>query len=227
MFVSSSTPASCLVSLDDNAVAQLIMLASGTDEAALAAEEQLIQAHHLWFECIVRKLNIPRSHMDDALQGARIGFQQAIQRFDATRGYTLRTFAYQHVKGAILKAVFGSARHARRRGRYEEEVEGEPAQQVLYLSQMEGDHLNFAYYEQGFDELEGDEPIDASKKRRLHSIREWVAQLPPGQRDLVERMFWHNERQADIARARGVSRKAIHEQLDRVIKKGRRALQVA
>lgn len=49
--------------------------------------------------------------------------------------------------------------------------------------------------------------------RRLHNA---LSKLPNEQRELIIRVFFKNEKQADIAREHGVTRKAINNRLERI-----------
>lgn len=49
--------------------------------------------------------------------------------------------------------------------------------------------------------------------RRLHNA---LSKLPNEQRELIIRVYFKNEKQADIAREQGVTRKAINNRLERI-----------
>lgn len=49
--------------------------------------------------------------------------------------------------------------------------------------------------------------------RRLHNA---LSKLPNEQRELIIRVYFKNEKQADIAREQGVTRKAINNHLERI-----------
>lgn len=73
-----------------------------------------------------------------------------------------------------------------------------------------------------------DESCDPEQQIELaqtrHAIRKWMAKLSARDRDLLERLFWEDEMQADVARAMCVSRSAISQQMTRITKRGRSEL---
>jgi DNA-directed RNA polymerase specialized sigma24 family protein len=56
------------------------------------------------------------------------------------------------------------------------------------------------------------------------AVRGFIGSLPPGQRDLLDRIFWNGETQASVARSKGVSRAAISKSLNKILETGRRKL---
>jgi DNA-directed RNA polymerase specialized sigma24 family protein len=56
------------------------------------------------------------------------------------------------------------------------------------------------------------------------SIDRWLATLKPRDRDLIERVFWDDQLQADVARDLGVSRAAITKRMNRIARDGRTTL---
>ena len=56
--------------------------------------------------------------------------------------------------------------------------------------------------------------IDDEDKKRLYKA---IAALTPDQQELVRRVYFNNERLADIAREQGVSRAALTNRMNRII----------
>lgn len=56
------------------------------------------------------------------------------------------------------------------------------------------------------------------------AVRRFVRSLPSHQQDIILRSFWQGESQAQIARARGVSRAAICKNMTKILLQGRQTL---
>jgi len=63
-----------------------------------------------------------------------------------------------------------------------------------------------------------EEALDAARLGRI--LDNFVRSLKPRDRDIVHRVFWRGENQADVARAYGVSRAAINKTMDRICRHG-------
>jgi RNA polymerase sigma factor (sigma-70 family) len=63
-----------------------------------------------------------------------------------------------------------------------------------------------------------------ASEQTAQAVRSYLASLEPTDRTLVERVFWHDESQADVARAFGVSTAAVSKRMTRVLARGREAL---
>lgn len=77
-----------------------------------AALRERLVAHYLPFARIMAaKLYAGRTHMqvefDEYLQYARLGLIEAVDRFDAGRGYKFETYAGSRINGAILSGMRG------------------------------------------------------------------------------------------------------------------------
>jgi DNA-directed RNA polymerase specialized sigma24 family protein len=67
-----------------------------------------------------------------------------------------------------------------------------------------------------------EEVLDA--QTATSAVRSFMGSLPPGHRDLLERIFWNDENQASVARSKGVSGAAISKSLNKILETGRRKL---
>jgi RNA polymerase sigma factor (sigma-70 family) len=66
---------------------------------------------------------------------------------------------------------------------------------------------------------------DVDERRTEHqAVRQFVAGLPPRQRELVDLVFYRDQSQAQAARALGISRAAVTLSLMQVKLKGKEAL---
>lgn len=202
---------------------------SGGPEASNALN-RLLHDNDGWLRASVNRLKIPPDDRDDALQGARLGFVAAVRGYDPAKGASLRTFVKRFVKGGALKAVYGNARHYRRSS-WDEHSSTAPV--IVHLGKIlaDGDDVSSTPWdrtEQSWDEREyvriEDEDDEQARGRLRGAAREWVNLLPERSRELIRRVYWDRERQADIARARGVSKPAITQALKRLHREGRCAL---
>jgi RNA polymerase sigma factor (sigma-70 family) len=200
-----------------------VALAQRVGPDAVAARNRLIFIYEPWIKDVVRSLKIPTRDRQDALQAGRVGFMESLQRFDPSRGGTLEAFAYRYVRFSALKAVYGDLRST------SPQIDSQSVMSVrdIYLDELPADHSALACYDTDIDKLSDGEFDALPTALRLRKVHDWVASLPLGQRDLVHRLYWRDEHQAAIAQARGVSRAAIHRQLERVLEKGRRSLSPA
>ncbi len=73
------------------------------------ARERLIGLHLPFARIMAAKLYATRTHreveFDEYLQFARVGLVEAVDRFDAARGYKFETFAASRISGAILNGM--------------------------------------------------------------------------------------------------------------------------
>lgn len=67
------------------------------------------------------------------------------------------------------------------------------------------------YFADGMDVLS-----EIIREERYEELRRAVEKLEPQQRELIRRIFWENERQADIAREQNVSKPALAGRMKRI-----------
>ena len=199
-------------------------------DAAKAGDESAVERLLISFppiRGIVRSLSRyydPAGHAGEELEAAaRLGLVEALRRFDPDRGVKFTTFAYNFVRGAMLKALYSNAqRRDRAAGRKpvmvvpfapeSEECETPKAGPEAELAQRE----NHYGIEPGFGEVE--------RRSSEQAVRDFVALLPPNQRGIVRDVFWHGMSHAEAAQRRGTSRPAVSRTLSRVYRRGERQL---
>lgn len=166
----------------------------------------------------------PADRAGDELEAAaRLGVIEALRRFDAARGVKFTTFAYNFIRGAMLKALYSNAqrRHwaAGRRamsfvpfGSESEEGENPEGGPEAKLARRD-DHYGV---DAGYAKVE--------RQPSEQAVRDFVAQLPSNQRGIVRDVFWGGMSHAEAAQRRGVSRPAVSRTLNRVYRRGERQL---
>lgn len=162
----------------------------------------------------------PNGRAGEELEAAaRLGLVEAIRRFEPAKGVKFTTFAFHFVRGAMLKALY--SRNQRREwaaGRqaitcvpFESLAEdcdlaaNDPEAELARRDDQYGIEIGYAKVEKRPTEL---------------AVRDFVAELPPNQRGIVQDVFWNEMSHAEAARQRGVSRPAVSRTLHRVFKRG-------
>lgn len=92
----------------------LIQYAQGSGPIAAEAKRRLLVEHGRFINGIIKEAHPYREHdnetwraeREDAQQGAKLGFLQALERFDLTCGVELGTFAYNFIRRAVLESVY-------------------------------------------------------------------------------------------------------------------------
>lgn len=89
-------------------------------------------------------------------------------------------------------------------------------------------HISLEAYDLSRDRLEATDssPEDIiCRREEIYALYQAINALNENQKQLIYRVFWLNESQYDIAREEGVSRTAIHNQLQRIFKKMKKILE--
>jgi RNA polymerase sigma factor (sigma-70 family) len=87
----------------------------------------------------------------------------------------------------------------------------------------------------GFDEETGTASFDLTdpepladerliREQAMQAVNAFVASLPPRDQEIVQRVFWDEESQTDIAARFGISKMAISKAMARIYERGRAAL---
>jgi len=148
---------------------------------------QLVRDHELMFRAIARKLHTSRDEMEDALQGARLGFLIALDRFDPSMGTSIGSYARGFIAKEILIATFRDPR-GRRQARGSVELGDAPDERVA-----------------GIDD--GFARVDAACDGP--AVKAFLQTLPPIQREVAIRLAIEGATAVEIADERGVSVRAI------------------
>ena len=84
----------------------LVEIAQGSGTMAKRAKERLLFKHEPLMKQIIKEVRTPAYLYEDALQAARLGCLKALENFDPSWGTTYGTFARQHIKGQVIRAVY-------------------------------------------------------------------------------------------------------------------------
>lgn len=198
----------------------LVRAAKGGNHAAI--EQLLTQPGRLrnLVASIVRKADPERRQLDEAYAAANLGILQALQAFDPERGVAFTTFAFDYIRGAVLRALYPVVRrHGDDRPmpwlvEFREEGDDETgavATEVLLLDR-DSDYGR----EHGFRRI--------LRRERNMRVRQFVDSLPSNQREIVHELFFEQRSQDEIAATRGVSQQAVSKALNKALSRGRVAL---
>lgn len=192
------------------------------------AVEYLITKHEPVCKLIrsqMHKLDRSTNHHDDLRAAAHLALLDALRNFDATRGARFATYAFQYVRGAMLKTLFPGQRPSN-------DVDATPAIRLVTLDASIGsDAEDTEGYERELFARDQQYGVDPGYDRALTGDRDvavctFVDGLGDGQRGIVIDLFWHHKTHSEIAASRGVSRPAISRALARAYKRGRTELAV-
>jgi RNA polymerase sigma factor (sigma-70 family) len=199
-------------------------------EAAKAGDDDALERLFISYppiRRIVRSLSRqydPNGRASEELEAAaRLGLVEALGRFQPARGVKFTTFAFNFVRGAMLKALY--SRTQRR-----EWAAGQRAVTFVPFG-PESEDQNFSADDPEAelarrDDQYGIETGYTKVERRPteQAVRDFVAELPANQRGIVRDVFWNGTSHAEAAQRRGVSRPAVSRTLQRVYKRGEREL---
>lgn len=184
-------------SVGDN-VAGHPALALADDDAL----QRLVDEHEPLFRRIAWRLGSRPQDYEDAMQGARLGFLEALKGYDPMRGVTIGGYARGFIVKRVLEATF---RSARRRPKIQVDVGFENV--PIEIEAVE---------EPGFERVERE--VDSRVVQRfLHG-------LPDHQREIAVRIGVEGATAAQVAREQGVSVTAICKTWGKIVRAGRQAV---
>lgn len=183
--------------------ADLIAIAAQHGPDAERAKEVLLDRYEPLFRSISWRLRTAPRDWEDAMQGARLGFLEAISSFDLSRGTSLGYYARGFIYKRVLEATFRT-----RRKRDEDEEEPNETMRTAGVSVATED--------------EGIAAVDRQHERDV--VNGFLRSLPRAQRTVAVRVLIDGEAPTKVAAERGVSPQAICKLRDKVLEKGRVAL---
>lgn len=157
---------------------------------------------------------------DDINHLCRVGFVEAVVRFQPDRGAKFATYASMWVMKCVRDVVFGNPR-------------------VDYQGNVRGSNLIekflFRYNRHGFVKHEGewfaapDHRFDLNKyemdyRDEMEAFQKWTIKMTDRQRSIVFDYFIQNKTMAEISSLQGVSKQAIEQTIKRMRKKLRNAM---
>lgn len=159
---------------------------------------------------------------DDLTAAAHLGILEALRRFDPDRGVRFSTYAYNFIRGEMIKARYSQ-------GQRREWTAGRPSPKLVPLSTESDEDPAGQSCEAELIARDASFGLDNSystvdKALSMEAVRSFVATLPPGQRAVVRDVFWREQSHTETARRRGVSRPAVSRTLRRTFERGRRDL---
>ena len=159
---------------------------------------------------------------DELAAAARLGILEALRRFDPDRGARFSTYAYNFIRGEMIKAWYSQ-------GRQREWNAGRPTPKLVPLATESDDGAGEQTCEAELFARDSSFGLDhgysrADKELSAEAVRSFVAALPPGQHAVIHDVFWSGQSHAETARRRGVSRPAVSRTLRRAFERGRRDL---
>lgn len=159
----------------------------------------LVSAHDPLFRALARRLRVRKDDLEDAMQGARLGFLIALSRFDPKRGATVGVFARGFIVKEILLATFRT--HSR----------GKALLVPVPSGFITGDTSCFE-----------EEVLD--RIAPMSDVHRFLEDLPPVQREVAIAIGCEGVKQTDVARDRGVSEAAVSQMWSRIRARAREQL---
>lgn len=167
----------------------------------------------------LRRLDRSGRHHDEMRAAANLALLEALRNFDPGRGARFATYAFQYVRGAMLRARFSAPKPS--------SGSGAPRIEIVGLDEAATERNgNRQGYERELFAHDGSYGADVGYDRALAAdrdaaVRAFVAGLVDGQREIVIDLFWRHRTHREVAVARGVSRPAVSQALARACDRGR------
>lgn len=171
------------------------------------AREFLIQNHLLFAANRARGLVQGKIPDDEVISAANEALMKAIDGFNPSHGCRFTRYLMPFIKGAIARLWRdqGAVRNVKT---VEFEEYAEEEQTPVIMENSPAENLDTAERE----------------KARLHELHKGMEVLNARERALVQAVYEHNKSFAELARARGVSRQAVEQALNRALDKMRGAM---
>lgn len=213
---------------------------------SLAGRDALITKYHGFVQEIVGRLihtrKFPKALREEFVAAGYLGLVEAASRFDESRGYDFRAFAFLRIRGAIIDYVRSSSEYSGASYRVVKTLEAaddlrseladqpsssggsakERARQSLeFLSKSLIAFKLSALGSGGLrptatpaDQLE--KQLD--RKRNSQKIREIVATLPEKERTVIEQYYFHDRKLTEVAeQSTGLSKSWVSRLHDRAL----------
>jgi len=144
-----------------------------------------------------RQFKLRDPDREDAYQEAAVAFLMHYPSFDPSRGVPLAAYMWPW--------VFGAVRH--------------------FVRDLAVDR-DFVQYLDPID-LDKPDPVSVYDEVLDLDVARFLRTLPPEDRVLIVRRYWHDEAPVDIARSLGVSRQSIHVRQRRLLAQGQTIITAA
>jgi RNA polymerase sigma factor (sigma-70 family) len=219
----------------------LVEIAQGSGTMAKRAKERLLLKHEPLMRQIIKEVRSPAYLYEDALQAARLGCLEALENFDPSRGTTYGTFARQHIRGRVIRAVYAEQERFYGASAWSSSIS---AESVLIIShdlvaeespytrgsntERDDSGKKLAKTRKAFaktlkvdsDYLYArlDEKVDLQPA--IHDARDFMSRLTDRQQEVIRLVFESGLSQAEAARALGITPAAVNRILARVRRRG-------
>lgn len=206
-------PSVPLPSSDD----ELILLAQGGSERAKGARGLLLDRYEPLFKSVIRELRTDLGRPDafpdlhqDMLQSARMGFLEALDRFDRSYGASIGTYARKFVEGEVRRLIRGEIDYA---------CHTLPIEDVIVSDSGQSEEDQMTWQELLGREDPAYESVD--QEEAYIALRDFVETLSGSQQYLITEVYWNRRTQADVARELGITRAAVNKSLKRAREYGK------
>lgn len=184
----------------------------------------------------VRRFTAPARY-DELMQAGAIGLWTAIDKWERTRGASFMTYAKWWVDAEIRTALRESAstvsvpRRPMHLARVAYEAGHRSPREIASVTGLNFDVVTAlmplmsardAMFVDGLGGSKGED--ERCDPETAHAVRVAVEALPDRDREIIERVFWNDERKADIAALQGVGRARIGQIERRALERLRRQL---
>jgi len=186
------------------------------------SEDVLIRRYDDYVQALARRLyrRVNRSiELDELVSLGRIGLLQAVRRYEPDRGCSLKTFAHQRIKGAMLDGLRQESRQVRLKNlvRGVEAnlrpafgtacVDGVAELEGAVDTVITGHLLGFAMPGTGHSVEMMENPESALARREEHAIlHECLDGLEPRHAEIIRGYYFDGKTLADLGLERGRSR---------------------
>lgn len=183
----------------------------GGGEVTMAADKQIALAR-----AIARSFNAPLSAREDLVQAGIVGFLDAVPRFDARRGISLRGFARFRMRGAMLDYM-----------RSADPVDRGTRARIKRGERPEISHIPLTREGRGEEYIAGagESPEDASiTAERAERVRAALSVLTDRQRRILHEYYWGGRCMREIGAGIGVGENRVSQIHSAILVKLRAAL---
>ncbi len=150
---------------------------------------------------ILRKWNV-RLELDEVDSLVDLSLCEAVRRFDAAKGASFMTFLFYHLKGNLVRAVTTAVNLAAIPASFAAMIDGESAGEDI-----KGLGVNAVDLAERLSGEEVDSPDESLWKKELSGCSASACEkLDPLEREIIKRIFVHEQQIIDIAAALGYSR---------------------
>lgn len=185
---------------------QATLKVATVDDGALTLEhEELVMQYRIKARklgrSILRKWNV-RLELDEVDSLVDLSLCEAVRRFDAGKGASFMTFLFYHLKGNLVRAVTTAVNLAAIPASFAAMIDGESAGEDI-----KGLGVNAVDLAERLSGEEVDSPDESLWKKELSECSASACgKLDPLEREIIKRIFVHEQQIIDIAAALGYSR---------------------